>query len=204
MSLTSVLDLQPIWAAIKSHIEVAFAGIDTGADHGMPAHLRRPFLVIRPLGSFNHPGLDEEPAAILLRNSPQGSGAGDPTPGAGPGWPPGPAELKKHRHFSDSHQYKEHRRPSAAVLSREERRRGAAAMAHLRATVAKNGHKYRACFHPSRRPFADASGRLRMTFLFVARSNGAIRFALAPYAPYSPSVRSAQRSTPSLARKSSV
>src|ERR1043166_4777370 len=107
MSLTSVLDLQPIWAAIKSHIEFAFAGIDTGADHDMPAHLRRPFLVMRTLGSFNHPGLDEEPAAILLRNSPQGSGAGDPTTGGRPGWPPGPAELKKHRHFSDSHQYKE-------------------------------------------------------------------------------------------------
>src|ERR1043166_9998848 len=103
MSLTSVLDLQPIWAAIKSHIEFAFAGIDTGADHGMPAHLRRPFLVMRTLGSFNHPGLDEEPAAILLRNSPQGSGAGDPTTGGRPGGAPALAQAKKKRHLWGLH-----------------------------------------------------------------------------------------------------
>jgi hypothetical protein len=63
---------------------------------------------MRTLGSFNHPGRDEEPTAILLRNSPQGSGAGDPTAGD-------PARvatragsiLMQHPHSSDSHQYKE-------------------------------------------------------------------------------------------------
>jgi O-acetyl-ADP-ribose deacetylase len=38
----------------------------------------------------------------------------------------------------------------------------------LRAAVSKGGHAYRACFHPSRRPLADASGLLRMTLEFVA------------------------------------
>jgi hypothetical protein len=48
----------------------------------MLVHLRRPFLVMRTLGSFNHPGPDEEPIAILLRNSPKGCGANDPTIGS--------------------------------------------------------------------------------------------------------------------------
>jgi hypothetical protein len=37
---------------------------------------------MRTLGSFNHPGLDEEPTAISLRSSPKGSGADDPTVGS--------------------------------------------------------------------------------------------------------------------------
>ena len=90
MSFTIIVDLQPIGALIESHIEFTFAGIDTGTDHGMSAHLRRPFLVMRTLGSFNHPGLDEEPAAILLRNSPSGlwrrrSDDRRPGPGGRPG-----------------------------------------------------------------------------------------------------------------------
>jgi hypothetical protein len=36
---------------------------------------------MRTLGSFNHPGHDEEPTAILLTSSPQGSGADDPAIG---------------------------------------------------------------------------------------------------------------------------
>src|SRR5262249_31168673 len=39
-----------------------------------------------------------------------------------------------------------------------------------RANVSKGGRKHRAIFHPSRRPLACASDLLRMTFLFVARS----------------------------------
>src|SRR5262249_50710028 len=38
----------------------------------------------------------------------------------------------------------------------------------LRATVSKDGSKLGACFHPSRRPLAAASGLLRMTVVFVA------------------------------------
>src|SRR6202030_2398260 len=91
MSFTIIVDLQPIGALIESHIEFTFAGIDTGTDHGMSAHLRRPFLVMRTLGSFNHPGLDEEPAAILLRNSPlRALEAAIRRPAARPGRPPGP------------------------------------------------------------------------------------------------------------------
>src|SRR6202011_2399730 len=88
---TIIVDLQPIGALIESHIEFTFAGIDTGAHHGMLAHLRRPFLVMRTLGSFNHPGLDEEPAAILLRNSPfRALEVAIRRPAARPGRPPGP------------------------------------------------------------------------------------------------------------------
>jgi hypothetical protein len=36
---------------------------------------------MRTQGSFNHPGHDEEPIAILLTSSPQGSGGDDPTIG---------------------------------------------------------------------------------------------------------------------------
>src|SRR5262249_54794441 len=38
-----------------------------------------------------------------------------------------------------------------------------------RLCVSKGGHKLGACFHPSRRPLACASGLLRMTVVFVAR-----------------------------------
>jgi hypothetical protein len=52
----------------------------------MFGHLRRPFLVMRTLGSFNHPGPDEEPIVILLRSTARKAVMGyDPTIG-GPAW----------------------------------------------------------------------------------------------------------------------
>src|SRR5215470_18799768 len=56
----------------------------------MLAHLRRPFLVMRTLGSFNHPGPMKKPIAISLQSSPQGFGwARSDDQLARPGWPPG-------------------------------------------------------------------------------------------------------------------
>src|SRR5258708_23714397 len=40
----------------QRHIELGFAGIDTGGIDGILTHLRRPFLAMRTLGSVNHPG----------------------------------------------------------------------------------------------------------------------------------------------------
>src|SRR6266545_2721650 len=82
VAVRSVVDLQLLRTLIERRIELAFAGIDAGADHVMLAHLRRPFLVMRTLGSFNHTGPDEEPIAILLRTSALAAAVGnDPTIG---------------------------------------------------------------------------------------------------------------------------
>src|SRR5712691_2536700 len=75
---------------------------------GMLAHLRRPFLVNANPWFLQPSGPDEEPTAILLTSSPQGSGAGDPPVGS----PTRAATrvglfLMEHPHCSDSHQYKE-------------------------------------------------------------------------------------------------
>jgi hypothetical protein len=67
-----IVDLQAVLTAVQRDIELIFARVDAGRRCGMLAHLRRPFLVMRTLGSFNHPGPDEEPIAILLTNSPCG------------------------------------------------------------------------------------------------------------------------------------
>src|SRR5262249_30047892 len=67
---------------MQRHLELVFAGIDAGADHAMLAHLPRPFLVMRTHGSFNHPGPDEEPTAILLLSAALAASVGhDPTIG---------------------------------------------------------------------------------------------------------------------------
>jgi len=79
--IRTVVDLQLLWTLVESHVELVLAGVDAGTNHAMLGHLRRPFLVMRTLGSFNHPGPDEEPIAILLTTSPCGSGALDPTTG---------------------------------------------------------------------------------------------------------------------------
>src|SRR5262249_42275537 len=80
--IASVVDLQPLRAAMQRHLELVFAGIDAGADHAMLAHLPRPFLVMRTHGSFNHPGPDEEPTAILLLSAALAASVGhDPTIG---------------------------------------------------------------------------------------------------------------------------
>src|SRR5579863_3699986 len=56
MAIRRIVDLELIRLPLDRHIELAFAGIDTGANHAMLAHLPRPFLVMRTQGSFNHPG----------------------------------------------------------------------------------------------------------------------------------------------------
>src|SRR5882672_4486311 len=82
MTICSVLDLQLVRMLLDRHIELAFAGVDAGADYGMLAHLRRPFLVMRTLGSFNHPGPMKTPIAILLRTAALKASVGfDPTTG---------------------------------------------------------------------------------------------------------------------------
>ena len=52
----------------------------------------------------------------------------------------------------------------------------------MRATVSKHGGKLGACFHPSRRPLANASGLLRMTFAFTSTPPDPIRTS-APQGP---------------------
>src|SRR5215468_4428947 len=56
VTIRSIVQLQLVRTAVQRHIELVFASIDASADHAMLAHLRRPFLVMRTLGSFNHPG----------------------------------------------------------------------------------------------------------------------------------------------------
>jgi hypothetical protein len=92
VTLRGVVDLQLLRAAIERNVELPFAGIDPSADRGTFSHLRRPFLVMRTLGSFNHPGPDEAPIAILLRKTalkaPVGIDPIDRRPSLGghPGW----------------------------------------------------------------------------------------------------------------------
>jgi hypothetical protein len=62
-------------------VELLLGDIDSGDHRASLVHLRRPFLVMRTHGSFNHTGLMKKPTAILLRSSPKGSGADDPTIG---------------------------------------------------------------------------------------------------------------------------
>src|SRR5258708_5542276 len=48
VTLNRVVDLQQLRTAIDRHVELPFAGIDPGTDHGTLGHLRRPFLVYEP------------------------------------------------------------------------------------------------------------------------------------------------------------
>jgi hypothetical protein len=86
-TLGHIVDLQPLRAAVERDVELVFAGIDPGADYATLGHLRRPSLVMRTLGSFNHPGPDEVPIAILLRKTASTASVGiDPInrrPGSG-------------------------------------------------------------------------------------------------------------------------
>src|SRR5438552_9632543 len=52
----AIVDLQLIRAFVDRHVQLVLAGIDPGAHGAILAHLLRPFLVMRTLGSFNHPG----------------------------------------------------------------------------------------------------------------------------------------------------
>src|SRR5437899_2527845 len=87
VTIRSVVDLQLLRTAIERHIELAFACVDAGANYAMLTHLPRPFLVMRTLGSFNHPGPMKKPIAILLRTTAlKALGGCDPTisrPGSG-------------------------------------------------------------------------------------------------------------------------
>ncbi|MDQ8732882.1 hypothetical protein RCO31_34615, partial [Bradyrhizobium sp. LHD-71] len=73
--------LPALLATVKCDVELLLCNIDSGNNRVRLAHLRRPFLVMRTHGSFNHPGPMKMPTAILLANSPRGSGALDPTIG---------------------------------------------------------------------------------------------------------------------------
>src|ERR1700761_9776969 len=97
MTFWSVIDLQPPLTSLQRGIELALTRIDACTDRVMLAHLRRPFLVMRTLGSFNHPGPDEAPIAILLRQAALKAAMGhDPTIGGpGRGGPPGRAVPPK-------------------------------------------------------------------------------------------------------------
>jgi hypothetical protein len=92
VTLRGVVDLQLLRAAIERDVELAFAGIDSSADRGTLGHLRRPSLVMRTLSSFNHPGPDEVPIAILLRKTALAASVGidpidrRPSLGGHPGW----------------------------------------------------------------------------------------------------------------------
>src|SRR4029078_5238905 len=55
VTLGIIVNLQP-QPARERHFELAFAGINLATQHVMLVHLRRPFLVMRTHGSFNHPG----------------------------------------------------------------------------------------------------------------------------------------------------
>ena len=67
--------------AVNGDVQLLLCNVDTGGNRANLLHLRRPFLVMRTHGSFNHPGSMKMPIAIWLSSSPQGSGACDPTIG---------------------------------------------------------------------------------------------------------------------------
>src|SRR5207247_2955561 len=52
----AIVDLQLIRAFVDRYVQLVLACIDPGAHGAILAHLLRPFLVMRTLGSFNHPG----------------------------------------------------------------------------------------------------------------------------------------------------
>ena len=82
MALGGVIHLQADRTLCQSDIKLTFAGVDPGADRDRLAHLRRPFLGMRTLGSFNHPGPMKRPIAILLQTSALKAAMGcDPTIG---------------------------------------------------------------------------------------------------------------------------
>src|SRR5690349_7087219 len=82
MAISIVLDLHMLSSIRQRHIQLALAGIDAGANRDMLAHLRRPFLEMRTLGSFNHTGPMKKPIAILLQTSALTAAMGcDPTIG---------------------------------------------------------------------------------------------------------------------------
>src|SRR6185437_16015147 len=49
--------LPVLFAAIDGDVQFSLGDVDSGCDCGRLGHLRHPFLVMRTLGSFNHPGL---------------------------------------------------------------------------------------------------------------------------------------------------
>src|ERR1700738_2590071 len=108
MALRRVIDLQLLLPSVPCGIELALASIDARTDRVMLAHLRRPFLVMRTLGSFNHPGPDEAPIAILLRQAAQKAAVGHDPPIGGPAWVAAQAGplLTKHRQNTASRSYK--------------------------------------------------------------------------------------------------
>src|SRR5215510_1303799 len=91
VAISIVGHLKLLSTSIDRHIELVLCRVDAGADHAMLAHLPRPFLVMRTLGSFNHPGPSEEPIVILLRTQPKRLWwATIRRSAVRPGWLPGP------------------------------------------------------------------------------------------------------------------
>src|SRR4029450_2021452 len=86
VTIRSIVYLQPIRPALQRHIELVFASIDASADHAMLAHLRRPFLVMRTLGSFNHPGPMKKADRDLATEQPSRLRVGAIRRSAGPAW----------------------------------------------------------------------------------------------------------------------
>src|SRR5579862_6184284 len=108
MAIRIVLDLEPVVTPVQRHVELAFASIDAGANHATFAHLPRPFLVRRTLGSFNHTGQTKSRSRSRYKNQPSWAAVGnDPTIG-GPvqvaAWT-GPF-LSEPSHNTDSSFYK--------------------------------------------------------------------------------------------------
>src|SRR5260370_25681727 len=91
VTISRVVNLEFLARAVDCHIELVFAGIDTCTECDMLSHLRRPFLVMRTHGSFNHPGPMKsrprscyEPQSLRLRLGAIRRSA------VRPGRPPGP------------------------------------------------------------------------------------------------------------------
>src|SRR5215468_2951337 len=93
---------------IERHIELAFASVDAGADYVMLAHLPRPFLVMRTLGSFNHPGPMKSRSRSCYAQQPSRlRWATIRRSAVRPGWPPGPDRSSRNDPIiTDSRSYK--------------------------------------------------------------------------------------------------
>jgi len=143
MALFGVVDLQPFRSAGERHIELALAGVDAGADHAMLAHLRRPFLVMRTLGSFNHPGPMKSRSRSCSGTAQKAAVRTIRRSAARPGWPPGSGRSSrndpKYRFalIQGARPKAEPRRTTARLLQHRGRTsfEALAALGHLRMTA---------------------------------------------------------------------
>ena len=86
MAVRGIIDGEFIAPCVDGDIEPALAGINTGTDYGILAHLRRTLPLMRTRSSFNHAGQMKNRSRSCYEEQPLQAAVGiDPTTG-GPAW----------------------------------------------------------------------------------------------------------------------